>query len=182
MLLCSCEGRITPKNSLDRAIVDFKENNRIEELTYIPSDLYSQQVDTSLSSGYEVNLKIYSDTQGVLELEEVKEGLNHKRIYRHFWFELSISKNDRVLITENFVKTKIDRLIATRLNFEKTKLENLAQSVLHGIQVNQQLSLKDTIYLDLTFKNVVSGDLIYVLLEISTQEVNTINVIQPTTC
>lgn len=151
--LTSCEGRKSQSQALSESIDEFKKSASLEVDVYVPETYLEHRVDTTLSNGYKVIIKTYSDEENNVLFSKIKDTINYQTFYRNYKFDISITKNGQLIYNESFDKPRVNKDF--NYNFNKYSCSNLRDfdklSVLKSIQVNDDLSLKNVVGIDIIY-------------------------------
>lgn len=153
----SCEGRKTQRQALSESIAEFKKSVNIEINVYIPETYIEQDVDTLMNNGFRVKIKTYADMSNAVRFSKIKDTINYQTYYRNFKFDISVSKDDKVIYNKSFNKKKVNKAFKYKGNLvsgsDLFNFDTLA--VLKSIQVND----------DPTYTNMVLIDIMYAIPE-----------------
>ncbi|MCC1485607.1 hypothetical protein [Winogradskyella immobilis] len=152
----SCDGRKTNQQSLTESIESFKKKNTFEEHLYIPQNYLKRETDTILSNHYSVNIKTFTDMESDI-LKSIKKGnINYSYHHRNIISQIHVKQNNSTVIHQSINKS----FIAKYTN-DQAVIDN---SILQGAWLNQNLSLEDTIVIDLAYKEIdTKKDFLYQL-------------------
>ncbi len=153
----SCDGRITQNQALSKSIEEFKKSASLEVNVYVPETYLEHEVDTLLSNGYRVKIKTYSDMANSVVFTKIKDTVNYQTHYRNFKFNISISKDDKLIYKESFDKKKVNNTFNYKANLVSgSNLYNFDKlAVLKSIQVND----------DPSYTNIVLVNILYAIPE-----------------
>jgi hypothetical protein len=151
--LTSCEGRKTSNQALSESIEEFRKNATIEVDVFIPETYVEKEVDTVLSNGYRVHIKTFTDFENSVRFSKIKDTINYQTHYRNYKFEISVSKNNKLIYNESFNKIRVNKDFNYNNKAEAdSNLYNFDKlAVLKSIQVNEESSLKNTVGIDILF-------------------------------
>ncbi|WP_179006364.1 hypothetical protein [Winogradskyella forsetii] len=153
----SCEGRKTQRQALSESIEEFKKTVHFETKVYIPETYLEQEIDTLMSNGFRVKIKTYADMSNAVRFSKIKDTINYQMHYRNFKFDISVTKDHKVIYNESFDKKKVNKAFNYNENLvsgsDLHHFDRLA--VLKSIQVND----------DPTYTNMVLIDIMYAIPE-----------------
>ncbi len=149
----SCDGRKTQNQALSESIEEFKKSASLEVNVYVPETYLELEVDTLLSNGYLVKIKTYSDMSDSVLFTKIKDTTNYQTHYRNFKFNISVSKDDKLIYNESFDKKKVNKAFNYKANLVSgSKLYNFDKlSVLKSIQVNDDPSYTNMVLIDIIY-------------------------------
>ena len=104
----SCEGRKTQHQALSDSIEDFKKKVNFETNVYIPETYFEHEVDTLMGNGFRVKIKTYTDMTNSVRFSKIKDTINYQTYYRNFKFEVSVTKDEKLIYNESFDKQKVN--------------------------------------------------------------------------
>ncbi|MBU2920462.1 hypothetical protein KO504_03850 [Winogradskyella psychrotolerans] len=149
----SCEGRKTQSQALSESIEEFKKTVNFESNVYIPENYTEREVDTVMSNGFRVKIKIYSDMSSDVLFSKIKDTINYQTHYRNFKFDIRVEKEGELIYEESFDKHKANQLFGYHNNYSPDSpfhdFDKLA--ILQSIQVDDEPSLKNTVLIDVMF-------------------------------
>jgi hypothetical protein len=153
----SCEGRKSYSQALNESIDEFKESVSLEINVFIPETYVERDVDTTLSNGYHVKIKTYTDEANNVLFSKIKDTINYQTYYRNYKFDISILKYGKIIYSQHFNKQRINKDFRYKSNvLSGSLLHNFDKlAVLKSIQVNE----------DTTLKNIVEIDILYAIPE-----------------
>ena len=149
----SCEGKKTQGQALSESIEEFKKTVNFETNVYIPETYMEREVDTLMSNGYRVKIKAYSDMTNSVRFSKIKDTINYQTHYRNFKFEVSVTKDNKLIYSENFDKQKVNSTFNYTANLgSSSPLYNFdTLAVLKSIQVNNDTSYKNKVAIDILY-------------------------------
>ncbi|WP_179018960.1 hypothetical protein [Winogradskyella forsetii] len=149
----SCEGRKTQRQALSESIEEFKKTVHFETNVYIPETYLEQDVDTLMSNGFRVKIKTYADMSNAVRFSKIKDTINYQTYYRNFKFDISVTKDDKVIYNESFNKKKVNKAFNYNGNLvsgsDLHHFDRLA--VLKSIQVNDDPSYTNMVLIDIMY-------------------------------
>ncbi|MUU77370.1 hypothetical protein [Winogradskyella endarachnes] len=149
----SCDGRKTQNQALSDSIEEFKKTVNFETNVYVPKTYIEQDVDTTMSNGFRVKIKTYTDLSNSVRFSKIKDTVNYQTHYRNFKFDITVLKDDKEIYKESFNKQKIN----TVFNY-KTDLPIGANLYnFNKLATLKSINLND----DPSFTNMVLIDIIY---------------------
>ena len=153
----SCENRKSKSQALSESVKEFKKTVNLETNVFIPDTYFEHEVDTLISNGYRVKIKTYTDMSNSVLFSKIKDTINYQTYYRNFKFDITVSKNEKVIYQENFNKEKVNKAFNYNPNLvEGSDLYNFDKlAILKSIQVND----------DPTYQNMVVIDILYAIPE-----------------
>ena len=153
----SCEGRVTKNQALAEDIEEFKKTVSVQVDIHKPENYTERQVDTTLSNGFRVKIKVYTDMDNSVLFSKIKDTVNYQTYYRNFKFDILIEKDNKVIYNKRFDKQKANKVFKFNANLLKGSelytFDKLA--ILNAIQVDD-----DPIY-----TNMVAIDVMYAIPE-----------------
>lgn len=144
-IILSCNGRdkamVSPKESLiERKLLDsFSESTK-----YFPEDYAEVETDTTLSNGFRVYTKTFTDMKSSVINEFKQDTISHLNYYRDNKVSLQVSKNDELVFEYLFDKTYFIR------NYPKYK-DYFEESNLVGMWLNQDYVSNNNVLLRIAF-------------------------------
>ncbi|WP_298239395.1 hypothetical protein [uncultured Algibacter sp.] len=151
IVLCSCDGRKSKNDLLKESIIKFKDSiEPIEIVKYFPKEYEETQTDTILSNGYAVHIKAYVSMKDAVSNEyQIDSKTTIKDVFRKRLYEINVER-EGVLI--------FNKLINTNFFSSHGKIEklNLSKTIVNNIEVNQELSMQDNLFLTAEIVNVSS--------------------------
>lgn len=153
----SCGDRKTQGQALAESIEEFKKTVNFETKVYIPETYTEREVDTLMSNGFRVKIKTYTDMTNAVHFSKIKDTINYQTYYRNFKFDISVTKDDKLIYNESFDKQKVNKALNYNSKLAAgSDLHNFdALAVLKSIEVND----------DPTYTNMVLIDLMYAIPE-----------------
>ena len=92
---------MSPKESLkEKKLLD----SFSETVTYIPEKYSETEIDTTMSNGFRVFIKTYTDMESSVLNEVKQDTIIHKNYFRNSKINIEIAKNGKLLFNENFEK------------------------------------------------------------------------------
>jgi hypothetical protein len=139
----SCEGRKTQRQALSEDIEEFKKDTIFEEVSYTPKNYNEVIIDTLLTNGFKVKIKIFSDMDNSALLEEVKKGNTfYKKYYREHVSQLEIFYNNKLLVSK-----KINKSL-----FKNKKEDDFwNKAILGAVTINELRSLENELTLNIYY-------------------------------
>jgi len=152
-----CNNKKSKSQALSESVKEFKKTVNLETNVYIPEAYFEHEVDTLISNGYRVKIKTYTDMSNSVLFSKIKDTINYQTYYRNFKFDITVSKNEKVIYQENFNKEKANKAFNYNPNLvEGSDLYNFDKlAILKSIQVND----------DPTYKNMIAIDILYAIPE-----------------
>ena len=148
----SCEDRKTQSQALSESIQEFKKKVNFETNVYIPETYLEQEIDTLMSNGFRVKIKTYSDMSNAVRFSKIKDTINYQTHYRNFKFNISVTKDSKLIYNESFDKQKVNKDFNYDSNLiagsDLYNFDTLA--VLKSIQVND-----DPTYTNMVLINIM---------------------------
>lgn len=153
----SCEGRITKKQALAEDIEEFKKTVSVQLEIFEPESYTEHRVDTTLSNGFRVKIKAYTDMDHSVLFTKIKDTINYQTHYRNFKFDIIVEKDNKVIYDKSFDKQKANKAFKFNPNLVKgSELYNFDKlAILNAIQVDD----------DPNYANMVAIDVMYVIPE-----------------
>jgi len=123
--LISCDGR-SSFNKVETIQQNKLSNTQSEKTQYVPEEYTEVVNDTIFSNGYQVKIKMYSDSTRSVIVKSKKDKINHSTIYRDFNADIIINKNENEIlnITLNKEHLVIKELL-TRLRMDTYYLKTI---------------------------------------------------------
>ena len=134
----SCEGRISKTQALEKDIKEFQDSVSIQVDIYKPKNYLEREVDTTLSNGFRVKIKAYTDMDNSILLTKIKDTINYQTYYRNFKFDILVEKDNKVIYNKSFDKEKANKAFKFNPNLVKgSELYNFDKlAILNAIQVD----------------------------------------------
>ncbi len=149
----SCEGRKSQNQALSESINEFKKSASLEVDVYVPETFLEHEVDTTLSNGYHVKIKTYTDEENNVLFSKIKDTINYQTYYRNYKFDISVIKEGKLIYSEVFDKQKVNKNFNFKTDLSTGSLlhdfDKLA--VLKSIQFNDDSSLKNPVGIDIIY-------------------------------
>lgn len=151
--LTSCEDKKTKYQALSESIEAFKKTVTLETNVYIPESYMEREVDTLMSNGFRVKIKTYPDMVNSVRFSKIKDTVNHQTHYRNFKFDLSVTKDDKLIYSETFDKQKVNKTLNYSSNLVLgSDLHNFdTLAVLKSIEVNDDPSYTNVAVIDIMY-------------------------------
>ena len=148
----SCEGRITKNQALVEDIEEFKKTVSVQVDIYKPENYIERQVDTTLSNGFRIKIKAYTDMDNSVLFTKIKDTINYQTYYRNFKFDILVEKDSKVIYNKSFDKQKVNKAFKFNTNLAKgSELYNFDKlSILNAIQVDDDPSI-NTVAIDVVY-------------------------------
>lgn len=149
----SCQDRKTQSQALSESIEEFKKTVNFETNVYIPASYLEREVDTLMSNGFRVKIKTYTDMSNAVRFSKIKDTINYQTYYRNFKFDISITKDDKLIYNESFDKKMVNKVFNYNSNLVSgSDLYNFdTLAVLKSINVNDDPSYTNMVLIDLTY-------------------------------
>lgn len=149
----SCEGKKTKNQALAESIEEFKKTVNFETNVYIPKTYVEQQIDTTLSNGFKVKIKTYSDMANSVRFSKIKDTINYQTHYRNFKFDIVVSMDEKEIFNESFNKKKVNKAFNYESNLVSgSDLYNFdALAILESINVNDDPSYTNMVLIDIVY-------------------------------
>lgn len=149
----SCQDRKTQSQALSESIEEFKKTVNFETNVYIPASYLEREVDTLMSNGFRVKIKTYTDMSNAVRFSKIKDTINYQTHYRNFKFDISITKDDKLIYNESFDKKMVNKVFNYNSNLVSgSDLYNFdTLAVLKSINVNDDPSYTNMVLIDLTY-------------------------------
>ncbi|WP_426430281.1 hypothetical protein ACPX19_12180 [Winogradskyella sp. HB-48] len=153
----SCEGRITKNQALAEDIEHFKKTVTVQIDVYKPENYVEREVDTTLSNGFRVKIKTYTDMDNSVLFTKIKDTINYQTYYRNFKFDILVEKDNKIVYDKSFDKQNANKAFKFNSNLVKgSDLYNFDKlAILSAIQVDD----------DPSYTNIVAIDVIYTIPE-----------------
>ncbi|MHA7843079.1 MAG: hypothetical protein ACX93I_07145 [Winogradskyella sp.] len=153
----SCEGRVTKNQALAEDIEEFKKTVNVQVEVYMPKNYVERKVDTTLSNGFRIKIKAYTDMDNSVLFTKIKDTINYQTYYRNFKFDILVEKDNKVIYNKSFDKQKANKAFKFNSNLVKgSELYNFDKiAILNAIQVDN----------DPSYTNMVAIDVMYVIPE-----------------
>ncbi len=149
----SCEGRITKNQALAKDIEEFNKTVSVQIDVYKPESFTERQVDTTLSNGFRVKIKAYTDMDNSVLFTKIKDTVNYQTYYRNFKFDILVEKNNKVIYNKSFDKQKANKAFNFNSNLLKgSELYNFDKlAILNAIQLDDDPSYTNTVAIDVMY-------------------------------
>jgi len=149
----SCEGRITKNQSLAKDIEEFNKTVSVQIDVYKPESYTERQVDTTLSNGFRVKIKAYTDMDNSVLFTKIKDTINYQTYYRNFKFDILVEKDNKIIYNKSFDKQKANTAFNFNTNLLKgSDLYNFDKlAILNAIQVDDDPSYINTVAIDVMY-------------------------------
>lgn len=148
-----CEGRITKNQALAKDIEEFNKTVSIQIDVYKPESYTERQVDTTLSNGFRVKIKAYTDMDNSVLFTKIKDTINYQTYYRNFKFDILVEKDNKIIYNKSFDKQKANTAFNFKANLLKeSELYNFNKlAILNTIQVDDDPSYTNTVAIDVMY-------------------------------
>ncbi|GAB4164840.1 MAG: hypothetical protein Tsb0033_26440 [Winogradskyella sp.] len=149
----SCEGRKTKSQALAEDIEEFKKTVNVQVEVYKPENYLEREVDTTLSNGFRVKIKAYTDMDNSVLFTKIKDTINYQTYYRNFKFDILVEKENKVIYNKSFDKQKANKAFKFNSNLVKgSELYNFDKlATLNAIQVDDDPSYTNTVVIDIVY-------------------------------
>lgn len=149
----SCEGRKTQNQALIESVAEFNKMASFEINEYYPETYVEREVDTLLSNGYRVKIKMYSDMDNSVLFTKIKDTINYQTYYRNFKFDIIVLKDNQEIYNNSFDKQKANEAFNYKSNLASdSNLYNFDKlAVLKSIQVNDNPSYTNLVLIDVMY-------------------------------
>lgn len=149
----SCEGRKTKSQALAEDIEEFKKTVNVQVEVYKPENYLEREVDTTLSNGFRVKIKAYTDMDNSVLFTKIKDTINYQTYYRNFKFDILVEKDNKVIYNKSFDKLKANKAFKFNSNLVKgSELYNFDKlATLNAIQVDDDPSYTNTVVIDIVY-------------------------------
>lgn len=149
----SCEGRITKNQALAKDIEEFNKTVSVQIDVYKPESYTERQVDTTLSNGFRVKIKAYTDMDNSVLFTKIKDTINYQTYYRNFKFDILVEKDNKIIYNKSFDKQKANTAFNFNANLLKgSDLYNFDKlAILNAIQVDDDPSYTNTVAIDVMY-------------------------------
>ncbi|MCB0398746.1 MAG: hypothetical protein KDD26_03820 [Winogradskyella sp.] len=149
----SCEGRITKNQALAEDIEHFKKTVTFQIDVYKPENYVEREVDTTLSNGFRVKIKTYTDMDNSVLFTKIKDTINYQTYYRNFKFDILVEKDNKVIYNKSFDKQKANKAFKFNSHLVKgSELYNFDKlAILNAIQVDDDPSYTNTVVIDVVY-------------------------------
>ncbi|TCK69103.1 hypothetical protein DFQ05_0617 [Winogradskyella wandonensis] len=149
--LTACEGRKTMKRSLSESIKTYTTSHYIEETNYIPEAYREIDIDTTLSNGFNVKIKTFTNMKTYIPKSELKDSITYNKKYRAI--------NSEVVIFHKNKKVFEDIIDKDFLISENNTIKDFALlSNIRGVWLNQYQNYENKVVLDINLCTVESYD------------------------
>lgn len=148
-----CEGRKTSHQALSKSIEEFKKNVTLETHVYIPETYMEHELDSTLSSGFRIKIKTYSDMEHSVRFSKIKDTVNYQTHYRNFKFDIHIEKEGQLIYKESFDKLKVNKTFGYRDDFSSASpFYNFSTlAVLKSISLDDENSSNNEVHINLIY-------------------------------
>jgi len=149
----SCEGRVTKNQALAEDIEEFKTTVSVQVDIYKPENYTERQVDTTLSNGFRVKIKAYTDMDNSVLFTKIKDTINYQTYYRNFKFDILVEKDSKIIYNKSFDKQKANKAFKFNPNLVKgSELYNFDKlAILNAIQVDDNPSYTNTVAINVMY-------------------------------
>ena len=131
----------------------FNKDFKAEIITYEPKDFITTEVDTTMSNGYKVNIKTYTDLENSVDYSDVKDSINYITRYRNYKFNIKVERYGQLIYEETFDKAKANKTLGYNPNFSPDSpfydFDKLA--VLKSIEIDDEPSIKDSVMINVIY-------------------------------
>jgi hypothetical protein len=142
----SCSGNTTKYDSLKEAIVTFKHDNKTVKPISIFPELYAEvQNDTTLSNGYRVKIKNFTNMDKLVALPIISP-FDNTQHFREISSEITVYKNNKIIY-----KDVISNTISEYFDHTKTNIKHYLNN---GISVDEAASLAQNKVIIITSNSV----------------------------
>ena len=132
---------MSPKESL-------KERNLLnsfsENIKYFPQDYSEVEIDTTLSNGFSIYTKTFTDMESSVICEFKQDTITHKHFYRDTRVSVQVSKNDKLIFEHLFDKNYFIRTYPKYKDYFK-------KSNLVGVWLNENYINNNHVLLRIAF-------------------------------
>ncbi len=153
----SCEGRISKTQALEKDIKEFQDSVSIQVDVYKPKNYLEREVDTTLSNGFRVKIKTYTDMDNNVLFTKIKDTINYQKYYRNFKFEILVEKSGKVIFKEQYDKQIINKLF----RYDTVTKSNIEDYDFDKFGVLESINLVDNI----PQPNIIEIDILYTIPE-----------------
>ncbi|SHH51246.1 hypothetical protein [Winogradskyella jejuensis] len=147
----SCEGRKSHTKALSESIEAFKAKTTIEKVEYIPENYREIAIDTTLSNGFSIKIKTFTNMNNHITIEDAKDSLFLKKHYRTVNSHISITHQDH-----NIFEKTIDKSFLITQNERLSDYLTIAN--LKGVWINQLQSSNSQVVLDIDYCMIETSD------------------------
>jgi len=104
----NCDGKDRARTSIKKNVIDSELSSAFfTKEHYIPKDYTEHTLDSILSNGYHVSIKMTTNKDVILK-EVITDNITRKNYYRDFDAEIIVKKNDRIVfnhvVNKHFIK------------------------------------------------------------------------------
>ena len=156
-IFISCDGRKSQHQALNESVEKFKKNKSFTYNIFKPETLLKKTIDSTLSNGYRVKIKIDTDITNFVAIINKNNSIQQTTNYRNYKFNITVEKKGKLIFNDSFDKIKTNKL----LNFKKDLSQNMPLYNFDKLSVLQYIALRD----DAFFENQILIDLIYAIPE-----------------
>ncbi|ARV08711.1 hypothetical protein BTO05_03310 [Winogradskyella sp. PC-19] len=149
----SCDGRTSSSKALSESIEDFKAQTSLKELHFIPETAIQKTVDSTLSNGFRVKLKVVTDLDNSVKISSQKDTVNHITTYRNFKFSILVEKEGKLIFSDSFDKSKVNKLLgfSDDLKANEPFYDFHKKSVLKYIELYDKPSLETEVLINIGY-------------------------------
>lgn len=148
LLLFTCEGRKSHHQSLKQSVAQFKKENDLVKIVYLPEHYQETKVDSTLSNGYTARIKTFTNMQESRLFIDTKDNILTKTYYRNIESDVTVKFKNNIVFNSSITNQFIENALKT----SRVKLKNY---MLDGISINQGKSLdKNLLSIDIRYSNL----------------------------
>ncbi|WP_248722882.1 hypothetical protein [Seonamhaeicola sp. ML3] len=139
---CSCDGRKSKNDLFKASVAEFNDSiDPIQITTFYPESYREHLKDTVLSNGYSVSIKTIVDmTDSISNTYRANKTTTVKDVFRKKSSQVIVKKNDKIIF---------DKIIDFNFYYDNGEIpkEHLKNTLCNSVEVNQELSTGDSLYL-----------------------------------
>ncbi|WP_092581107.1 hypothetical protein [Hyunsoonleella jejuensis] len=145
ILFSACDGRVSRRESLKESVSKFMHSKQpLEIVAYVPTVYSEIETDTILNNGYKVNIKRFTNMNTAVLHYFTGKNINYKHFFRQINSEITVYKNDRLILQNVFRNEHLPKHVIKKFDFE-SYLNN-------GLHVNELASLEsNTLVLETSY-------------------------------
>lgn len=155
ILFQNCDGRDRAHKTTDEALIENKLLDSFSQnVSFYPKNYSEVETDTILPNGFKVKIKAYTDMESHVPFSKVKGSITYTKKYRNFKFDIIVEKDNTLIYQEHFDKDKINNLLGYNSAYftESSPFYNFDKlAILKSIQVDDELSLKNEVLIDILY-------------------------------
>jgi hypothetical protein len=150
LLLFTCEGRKSHHESLKQSVAEFKKENDLVKIVYLPEHYQETKIDSTLSNGYTARIKTFTNMKKSRLFIDTKDNILTKTYFRKIEGDVTVEFKNNVV----FNRPITNQFIENAIKESRIKLKNY---MLDGIWVDQDKSLdKNLLNIDIRYTSLTT--------------------------